>query len=541
MPGPTFGGPYPCVPVPFPSSYRICIGLLGCVFAIGASGQQNNVPLQRDFYVELERNASLLNSRVHSGLKPVIESRADLTDVMGHRKDTTKYYYLFTEKLFRDHLLDVKGDGYRLTLDPLFEQQYGWEEGAPTPYADTNRFYVNTRGFRITGDLDKVSFQTMFHETQGIFPEYVFWHGFTEGVLIGHGRTKIVDGRKVDVGFSQANVSYSPSAWLNVQLGHGRHFVGHGYRSMLLSDHAMDAPYLKFSILALKGRLQYSTWNSKLMHRLREPNRLPTGDANEALFYWMRARFNHLSVDLGRVQLGLFEATIYRNINSEGVMPFDAQELNPVIGLNTALNGFNGDYKTLIGADLRVKLVDKCYAYGQWATDRPGERLAWQAGLRVFDLLRKDLHLQLEFNKADPFMYMHHRPTQAYMHASLPLAHPSGAAFQEFVAILEQSFGRMRIQGKVIMARDQRDGGAEWNMGSDLRKPDLPQDSPQGPVVMDRFHLDANLSYLVNPVSNLRLVGGFMRRDLDGGAAMDQSGLFYIAIRTSLFNRYHDF
>src|SRR5690606_27017663 len=111
--------------------------LLGCGLGMEVRGQQNNVPLQRDFYIDLERNASLLGSRVHSGLKPVIESRADLTNVMGHRVDSGKYYYGFTEKLFRDHLLDVRGDGYRLMLDPLFEQQYGWERGDPTDYADT--------------------------------------------------------------------------------------------------------------------------------------------------------------------------------------------------------------------------------------------------------------------------------------------------------------------------------------------------------------------------------------------------------------------
>ncbi len=529
------------MPVQLPSCLRNLFGLLGCALAWSAQAQHNNVPLHRDFHIELERNASLLDSRVHSGLKPVIESRADLTDVMGYRTDTAKYYYWITEKLFRDHLLDVRGDGYRLMLDPLFEQQYGWERGDPTAYADTNRFYMNTRGFRIAGDLGRVSFQTMFHETQAIMPGYIFWHGYTEGVLIGHGRTKFNDGRKFDAGFSQGNVSYSPTDHINIQLGHGRHFVGHGHRSMLLSDHAMDAPYLKFSFLAMQGRLQYSTWHTKLMHRLREADRLPTGDANEALFRWMRARFNHLSVHLGRAQLGLFEATIYRNITSEGVRPFDVQELNPVIGINTAMNGFDGERKTLVGADLRVKLMDKLYMYGQWATDRPGERQAWQAGLRVFDLLRKDLHVQLEYNTADPYMYMHQRPTQAYMHASLPLAHPTGTAFNEVVAIVEQGFGRLRLQGKVNLAARQRDPGPEASLGTDLRKPDEPADPPSEPRTEERFSLDANISYLVNPVSNLRLVGGFMRRDVQGGEDRFNSGLIYIAVRTALFNRYHDF
>jgi hypothetical protein len=47
--------------------------------------QQNDIPLQRDVYIDVERNAAKLDARVHTGLKPVIESRADLTNVMGHR------------------------------------------------------------------------------------------------------------------------------------------------------------------------------------------------------------------------------------------------------------------------------------------------------------------------------------------------------------------------------------------------------------------------------------------------------------------------
>jgi hypothetical protein len=49
----------------------------------------------------------------------------------------------------------------------------------------------------------------------------------------------------------------------------------------------------------------------------------------------MRGRFNHLSVNLGRVQVGLFESTIFEDIDSTGVKPFDALELNPMIGVNT--------------------------------------------------------------------------------------------------------------------------------------------------------------------------------------------------------------
>jgi hypothetical protein len=512
-----------------------------CVL-VPAHAQQNDVPLQRDFYIDVERNASMRSSTVHSGLKPVIESRADLTNVMGFRKDSTKYYWPGMEKVFRDHLIMVREGDFKLDIDPLFGFEIGEHFGESTAYTDTNRLFHNMRGFRVKGDLgSKFSFQTMFHENQALVPEYLFKEVVRTGVLSGQGRVKIVYQRQLDYGWSQANISYSPVEFLNVQFGHGKHFVGHGYRSVLLSDHAINSPYVKLSALTRSKKLQYTTWHTKLMHGVKEADRLPTGNASESLFYWMRARMNHLSLHLGHFDIGLFESTIFQNIGDDGVLPFDPLELNPVIGLNTLVNGFDGPYKSLMGLDLRVKLRDKLYLYGQFATDRPQEeRYAWQAGVRMFDLIRRDIHLQVEYNAAQPFMYQHSPEQLAFMHAGLPLAHPMGAYFSELVAILDLGFGRMIGQAKLNLATYHRDRSESENHGSDLRRPEQPVLSPQGPLVQELTYLDLNLSYLVNPVSNLRVMLGMWRRDLTPGVAAEQTTYVYFTLRTNMFNRYYD-
>lgn len=520
---------------------RLSFVLLLALVASQGRGQQNDVPLQRDIYINLERDAAKKDARIHSGLKPLIESRANLTNVMGYSVDSAKYYYWVTEKLFKEHLIIVDEDDFHLTLDPLFHQEYGRDFGDPTDYADTNRFTFNTRGFWIRGDIGpKVSFQTMFHENQGRVPQYLFRYTAQTAVLPGQGRVKIKNVNQLDYGWSQANVSYSPTAWLNVQLGHGKHFVGHGYRSVLLSDNTINAPYLKFSILSRNKRWQYSTWHTKLMHGVTTDDRLPTGESSESLFYWMRARFNHVSLDLGRAQLGLFEATIFRNLAADGLQPFDAQELNPIIGLNTARYGFDSETKVLLGADLRIKATDKAYVYGQFATDGPG-RYAWQAGARAFDVLRKDLHVQVEYNAATPFMYMQDPVEQAYMHGGHPLAHPMGTAFGELVGIVDAGFGRYWFQCKVNYATTQRDTSMTFNHGTSLNRPDndLPS-TENGPVERTLTYIDVNASYLFNPNSNLRVVVGLWRRDQPGAIDNVQSTYMYIALRTSLFNRYYD-
>lgn len=517
--------------------------ILTCLqLAVVLRAQQNEVPLNRDIYSNLERNAARLDNKVHSGLKPVMERRADLTGVMGYAVDSTKYYYWITEKLFRDHLFIVKEGDVRVTLDPLFEFQYGYDPGDRTVYSDTNQYGCNTRGFWIRGDLGpKVSFETMFHESQTIVPQYLYLYARRTGVIPGQGRVKFEEVRELDIGWSQAKVSYSPIPWFNIQFGHGKHFIGHGYRSMLLSDNALNAPFLQFSAATNDRRFQYTTWHTRLMHGVRptQADRLPTGDASESLFYWYRARFNHLSVDLGRVQLGLFEASQFETIDENGVKPFDPMELNPVMGINTLLYGFDSEgTNALIGADLRLKVLNKAYVYGQFAYDG---RTAYQAGARAFDVLLKDLNVQLEWNSADRFMYQHTPARIAYMHASQPLAHPLGNAFSEVVSIVEGGYKRYRLQVKVNVASLQRDLDGNSGGGTNLFQPDegLPEPITELTDLM-LTSLDLNASMLVNPNTNLRFVCGFVRRDLPDMPDNEQSGYVYIALRTALFNRYYD-
>ena len=538
--------PYPSTPSPYlrPVMLReVNRVMLVCALAlqvVGATAQQQDVPLQRDFYTDVERNAAARSALVHSGLKPVLTSRADLTNVMGHRVDSSKYYYWITERIFRDHFLEIKGEDFKFTADPLFQFEYGKDLGDRTAYADTNFYFSNVRGVYITGDIgSKISFQTMIHEHQATLPQYILLQAVGTGVMSGQGRTKLKQTQILDYGWSQGTVSYSPVQWLNVQFGQGRHFVGHGYRSVLLSDHAVSAPFLKFSALTKNKRFQYTTWLSKLQSGALDEDRLPTGESSESLFYWMRGRFNHASVNLGPVQVGLFEATLFETIDADGVQPFDPLELNPVIGVNSVVRGFHGKEKSLVGMDLRVKISDKGYVYGQFATDDPGtDRYAYQAGMRWFDIIRKDLHLQVEYNAATPFMYMNTPSKLAYKHVGLPLAHPFGANFNEVVAIADAGFGRVVGQVKVVLGEYRRDSTATGNIGSSLLKPDIA--APGGTLTQQLTYVDANVSYLFNPHTNLRMYVGLQRRSLTNSADNQQSTFAYVGIRTNLFNRYYD-
>lgn len=49
---------------------------------------------------------------------------------MGYRIDAAKYYYWVTEKLFKERLLlEAKGEDFKLTADPLFQFEAGYDLG----------------------------------------------------------------------------------------------------------------------------------------------------------------------------------------------------------------------------------------------------------------------------------------------------------------------------------------------------------------------------------------------------------------------------
>ncbi|MBL7962937.1 MAG: hypothetical protein JNM31_03745 [Flavobacteriales bacterium] len=513
------------------------------LLAAAATAQQNDVPFERDIYLDLELNAACRGSRIHSGIKPLIQSRADLTGVMGYRPDKRKHYYVFTEKLFKEHLVEVKKDGVRLTLDPVFRFERGWDVRDPSDFADTTTFYVNSRGLWITGNIGpRLSFQTTFYENQAIFPQYIYTQAQATGVVPGQGRIKGFKNRAFDFAWAQGNVSWSPRGWINVQFGNGRHFVGHGYRSILLSDVSFNQPYFKVNVLSPDKRWQYNTIHTKLTPGVLQTDRLPTGQSSESLFYWKRAVFHHLSLDLGRVQLGLFEANIFQSIDSTGVAPISFREVNPIIGVNTLLNGFAAGQQDLVGLDIRVKLTDLLFVYGQLATDDPGRTTGWQAGFRWFRLFGKDLHLQAEYNSASRYLYMNTPARINHVHYGQPLAHPAGTWFDEFVVIVDARIKqRWLLRAQVNGITYRLDGPDGLNLGGNIFRPDPGTDVEGEPLVRQMYMLDLSAGWLMNQMTNMRLSAGLRLRDIDNAPDFLSSAYYYVAWSTSLFNRYYDF
>ncbi|MBS1944103.1 MAG: hypothetical protein JST98_02620 [Bacteroidetes bacterium] len=518
---------------------RVLLALLPCVLSLFA--QQNDIPLNRDIYYDIDRNGAKEGSTMHTGLRPIIQSRAELHNVMGFRPDSGRYYYWITEKLYKEHLIQAKDGGFNLTVDPMFRFETGRElRATANTYADVFALEQNSRGFRLAADLGPtVSFQSMFMESQAVVPVYLYTYAQAQGVVPGQGRLKNFGDRGLDFAWATANVSWSPRPWLNAQLGQGRHFVGNGYRSTMLSDNASPFPYVKFSTITGNKRFQYSAIFAKLQ-QYGTANRLPTGEAGESLFWWKRATFLHLSANLGPLQLALFEGTMWQTLGDDGVLPFNAMQLNPVIGLNTAANRFQGRNTQLLGLDAKYRLCGKGFLYGQFTlTDPARSRYAWQAGAQWFGLFHKDLHLLAEIDQATPFAYTQRDPRMSWTHDNQPLASPIGTGYTELVVLADYGIKqRFWFQGELSVVAHPYGPRVIEVPGGNIYGPSTPP-AAQG---WDRQRVfgAVNASWRMNQMTNMQLTIGYSMRDLQPGSTAQDSGYLYVAFHTGLFNRYYD-
>ncbi len=526
---------------------RLRFVLLASVLASapGLFAQQNEIPLDRDVYYGIDRNGSLRGSTMHTGLRPILQGRAETAQVRGWSVDSTKQYYWLLDKLLKSHLVEVREGDFHATVDALLDFQAGQDLRESVGEKDARDLSHNGRGFWITADIGPtLSFQTAFRENQAFLPEYLRQYAQAQGIMPGQGRVKSFNTRGLDFAWATADLSWSPRPWLNAQIGQGRHFVGNGYRSMLLSDNTSTYPFVKLSALTNNKRFQYTIIHAKLQ-MLGDANRLPTSDAAESLFYWKRASFHHLSMNLGPVQLGLFEATLWNNVDTiGGVRSYDAMELNPLIGLNAIVHGFHGPNKQLVGLDLKWRLMDRLFLYGQYALDDPdNDRNAWQVGAQWWHrVLRHEVHLLLEYNSVAPFAYTTNDARMNYVHDGQPLAGPLGTGYNEAVGIVDVDLGkRFWAKVQVSLADLRLDTAATSRSGGSIFQNDLPGTGSTQTVAQQRTWIDVNLAYRMNPHTNLQIFLGWSWRSVTPeGVGLLPANILSAGIRTGLFNRYYD-
>ncbi len=500
-------------------------------------GQTKNLPLNHELNYQIQQLLFTKDTLAHGSLRPLVESMHGINKAPLVHVDSGLYYYEFTQKLWKENLFTLKGEDYKLTVDPLGNFRGGHD------ISDTLRImFRNSRAIRVQGDLgSNFSFETFFYENQAKMPRYIDLYSSTNGIMPGEGRAKRAAADIIDFGYTMGYISYSPNENWNFQLGHGKQFLGNGYRSMLLSDVAFNYPYIRSTWNFGDGKFQYSATYAQLSTL----DRLPASSTPEATFKRKFGNFHYLSYRPSRkLEVGLFEgATFQQYVEEEGTVPLHFSAYSPIIGTHLGFNGFESTTNTVIGLNLSYNLFQEVQLYGQLAMDNPAEsKLACQAGVKATNAFGvRQLYLQAEFNQALANTYTMGQAdiVQSWSHMGQPLAHPLGANFMEIVGIAyyeqQKFYGQLKFNSAVVKSTGE-------GYSNDLLFPD---ELPEGEELQS-YRLTVNVQELqvghrLNVKTNMTGFVGVRNRVYAGRDNVTNSTFIFVGIRTNLNNLYYDF
>lgn len=441
---------------------------------------------------------------------------------------------------------------FHLYIDPLLNVNY-MNVSDDTSSA---QFYTNTRGVIARGDIgSKLSFETSFWENQAFFPKYIADFANSSLVIPGQGRWKTFKETGYDYAMASGYISWAVCRNFNAQAGHGKFFVGDGYRSLLLSDNSFNYPFARFTgWFGPNNMFQYTTIYASLMN-LNSISPVPVG--TERLYQKKAASFYQLAVKIGRNgEVSLFQGLIWTAADSTNRQDIKFAYVNPVMLTSVFGEGLSGRNNYVLGGTFRYDLLRVIRLYGQIVLDDLGKKgtvhhkTGYQLGIKYFNAFTvKHLHLQFEYNRVNPYTYAATDAPQAYTHYNQPLAHPLGANFSEVSASLHYKIGDFFVQARFSSSKLGADSIKENNYGQDLFKSDyfayypLPGTSNtfgQG-VKTTITYIDARIGYMISYASNLNVCLGFVSRNEVFGATSTPTSYVYVGVRTSLTNTYYDF
>ena len=524
---------------------------------------QLNIPFSHQVYSRFDQQLNLVGTNSHTASKPFLYDMVDpyydfeaVADSLASGK--TGWW---GRKWSDEHMVRVQGEDYWFTLDPAADLQLGLE----TDDLSKNDFtYNNTRAVFVQGGLGKkLNFFAAVYESQGRFPGY--FDRFARSLRPDGGNPAIIPSRGIaktgrngdlDYPVAEGYLSFTPSKYFNLQIGHGKQFIGDGYRSLLLSDNSSYYPFIKLNTTFWK--IKYTnTWTS-----LRDVRPEVTADGS------FRTKFmaNHyLSWNVSKkLNLGFFESVIWDNENDRG---FDLNYLNPVIffraiEFSTGSRGGNA----LIGLSGKYKFNDRVNAYGQVVIDEftadaitggnqdYRNKQGVQLGVKYYNAFGvPNLTLQGEYNQVRPYTYSNNEIQLNYGHGNQSLAHQWGANFKEYIAIARYERDRWYGTGKIILGKRGLEigdinevyyGGSIY--GNDENRPsDTGIEFFQGNKATT-FYGDLEVGYLINPATNLKVYANAIYRDFkvetQDALNFDTNTLWFnIGFRTDLFNWYYDY
>ncbi len=535
------------------------VGLLNSVSGI-AQNPPHSISFEHQNYRYTEKNLRLSGDTIrHTAVKPVLRSKWN-KEHPGHKAFPQSNNW-FVRKAFREHLINYKGKGWSVQLDPLFDFGMGIEMD------EQKNTWVNTRGFQVQGNIgNTIAFYSSYYENQAMMPRYIdnFVNTSTimpvvpgVGILPGQGIVRhFKDKGAWDYSSATGYISWSPSGFLNFQFGHDRHFIGHGYRSLLLSDVSFPYPY--FRMQAELGPLQYTYY---LMQHI-DPGAQPL-----SFYLGFRKKYaamGYLNWQItDKVQLGAMQALVWPGDDSlGGSQPPSWQYMNPLIFLHPVHYSSGSEGNLLLGVNLQWEFYKNRFVYGQLMFDElrvqdflqqtgaAANKYGAQLGMKGFDFFSlSNLFLQAELNIVRPYTYSHINRMTNYAHYLQPLAHPLGANFTELLVLADYRFRSDWFLTAKFVYHDMGLDENGINYGSNIFNSYL--DAPGGVdaaginvgqgVESTLSHAEMTVGYMVNPKTNMKVEVKYIYREQGPRDNRLTTQWLLIGFKTSLRNLYYDF
>ncbi len=450
------------------------------------------------------------------------------------------------KRFLHDDLFTLDKKDINIVVNPMFAFEAGREnsEGITT--------WTNTRGVFIKGNIGKLYFYTDFVENQAVVPNYIDAFADKTNMMPGHGQRKNFSTNGHDYAQATGYIAFNIAKYFNFQLGNGKHFIGDGHRSLLLSDGAYSYPYIKLT--ADFWNIKYMVmWNKMLEYDQFKADRDYRFDGKYGVHQYLDWNVTK------RLSIGLYANVVYAEQDTTGHRGFDIHYLNPVNFFRPVEYNLGSPDNVTMGLNSRYIATDWLTFYGQfvlgefkfdevfggnkWWANKHG----FQLGAKTFDLFGIDkLDVQVEYNQVRPYTYSHYTSIYSYSHLNQPMAHILGANFREGLGILKYRKNRWLFKAELMatMYGDDYGDGVSW--GKDVLMPNTQRPDDYGHSIGQGlktkvYNADVNISFLVNPRNMFNIVAGARLRRMSNDIETMDTQHVYFGLRTSLKSLYYNF
>lgn len=369
--------------------------------------------------------------------------------------------------------LSVVSKDFNIVMNPITFLQAGYDTRAGKV------ININNRGLEMRGTIgSKIGFYTALNDEIITPNSWTFDFYLANRAIPGAGFLKNTPTDSVTVPINHSigtgYLVYQPNKFFDVQFGHGKNFLGNGFRTFYISDFSRNQLFLRVNTRVWK--INYSNIWGTLYDSVP-----PTQRVKPKRHYFATTYAN---INLSKsFNVGLFQTISFYRDSAYGFTGYEPEYLNPIIFYKPIENGLNSPDKTIIGADFKWNFLRHFQLYGQFVISELkvkeminnrgwfGNKWASQLGLKYIDFLGiSNLDLQMECNIARPYMYTSFNPKNAYVNFNQNMAHPLGANFYEYLGIIRyQASNRLTLKASGIFAIYGNDtNGSNW--GKDIRR-----------------------------------------------------------------------